>query len=140
MVLELMPDAEVIAIKWTLDSSDISTLVGTGVSTQLPAEPPFPFLVVELVRTLKDKSEARLYRSWMQMDAYASRNDFRTASKLIRTIEAHAEGFQGVVTPQLGEAAFVYGVIVENIRRLEEPDTKWARYMADLSFYMRREG
>lgn len=136
---DLMPDGEVIARQWLLDDPEISALIGTSAATTLPKEWSEPFVVVELVQTIRMSGEAFLAESWLQVDVYADKNNFRLASQVGRTIQAVGDDWSGTVIPSQGESAYVYGMRVQNMRRIPEPDTEWARYMLDVVFMMRRE-
>lgn len=141
---EVIPDSEVVVIKWLLDNTAISAIAGSSVASQLPYDPPFPFAVVENVRTLiLPGDHIPIGEAFMQIDCYSGKNDFRNASLLARTIWAEAEAIElagGLqVTPTFGDPAWVYGASPQNLRKVPEPETEWARFMVEASFTYRKD-
>ena len=132
------PDAELVIRNWLLTESTVTALVGTHVATTMPTAMTFPFVIVQLIRQDPDAGEAPVIQAWVQVDCYSKKKDYATASRLARIIWDAAEAFTNRTVTVTGDtSAHVYGITLNNLRRLPEPETEWARYMLDLSVTMR---
>ena len=85
MPLVLIPDVEALAIGYLKAHASITPLVGTRVSSVLPANPTYPYLQVILVAGV-EKSPGHLDEAYLQVDAWGTTRD--EANLLIRTVRA----------------------------------------------------
>lgn len=85
MTIRLLPDAEALAVAYLKAHASITPLVGTRVSTVLPANPTFPYLQVILLAGV-EKSVGHLDNCYLQVDAWGTTRD--DANLLIRTARA----------------------------------------------------
>jgi len=140
----MLPDLETLVVSWAKQNTSVDALISGRVSTSLPANPVFPYLVVQRVGGNPEYRDYELDRGLVQWDAYGSRGDskpdYRSASKLVRTVISELmklnNSFLNVT--QTGEAAKVYNVqVTSGPRRVPGPDTGWARYSADTLFFTR---
>lgn len=101
MVLRLLPDTEALLIEYLLAHASVAALVGSRVSTELPASPTFPCLTMTLVSG-SEIVRQHFDESLVQLSAWADTKV--SASLLIRTARAamleapDAEHDRGVVT------------------------------------------
>lgn len=127
MALRLQVDAELLAVNYLRGRAEISAIVGTRVSTELPSSPTWPYLTVTRLGGTADHlgwvDAARL-----QVDAWGTSK--ANASLLARTALAalrempgsHALGVVSNVTQDLGLAwapddvsdrpRYLFGVVV----------------------------
>lgn len=145
---DVIPDAEAIAVAWAKADGDLSPYLDNGdgsyrISTRVPENPSFPYLTVFRVGgVVGEDTEAPVDEALLQWDAYAVRGtkspDYNTASQVARTLIHKARLFEGVVSHADGDA-WVYAFdIFSGPRRLEEPETGWARYTVETTLVMRR--
>jgi len=85
MPLRLIPDDEALAIDYLDSHASITALVGTRVSTQLPASPTFPYLTVQSAAGI-EKDANHLDEAYLDLLAWA--NSKADAKLLIRTARA----------------------------------------------------
>lgn len=135
MTVDLIPDAEVVAIAWAKADADLGAL-GVEIASTLPRNPEakFPFLRGFRVGGGRDAAEAPIDGALLQWDAYSVHGDYATASLVARTLVAKAERAGNFVTA----GGFVYGMTRSSgPRRVDEPVTGWARYQVDLVLTLR---
>lgn len=101
MVLRLLPDTEALTVAYLTSHASVAALVGSRVSTELPAEPIFPCLTVALI-TGTEVVREHFDQALVQALAWA---DTKVAANLlIRTARAallampDADHDRGVVT------------------------------------------
>lgn len=133
-----LPDAEVLAVQWVKSNSALNVLLSGRVATRLPQGATFPFLRVYRAGGSPDNSEAPLDHAVMQFDSFGSDGDtspaYAEASLVARTLAEEAKEFRGTVT--------TYGTIlgmtvINGPRRIEEPETGYARYLVELMMMTR---
>lgn len=132
---ELIPDAEAVMVAWAKADVGLLALHAGRVASRLPRENTelqFPFLRVVRIAGGRSATEAPLDTALLQWDAYAGRTenqpDFAKASRIARTLVASAAQVRGLV---VGDA-FVYGFSrFVGPRRVDEPETGWARFQLD---------
>lgn len=101
MVLRLLPDTEALTVDYLLAHTSVAALVGTRVTTELPAEPIFPCITVSLVAN-EERVRKHFDAALVQVLAWGERK--ADASLLIRTTRAalhempDADHDRGVVT------------------------------------------
>lgn len=135
-----IPDAEVLAVNWVKSNSPLDALIDGRVATRLPKNPPMPFLRVQRVAGTVDDSEAPIDNAVLQFDSFGAEGDttpaYESASLVARTLIEEAANFRGSV----GSFGTIMGMtILEGPRRIEEPETGYARYMVEI-LLMSREG
>lgn len=106
--VDVLPDAELVAIDYLLAQPEIATLVGARISNTSPSSPTYPYLTVERVGGRR-QIRVRLDNARLQVGAWgATRTE---ASLLARTAEAalirmkgyvHDTGVVGLVDSEMG--------------------------------------
>lgn len=146
----MIPDCEAVAVAWARANPALTTLLDGRVATRLPkgfgvsgptAAVASPFLRVFQIDGNPDGVvEAAVIGSGrLQWDAYhwdgaKTKIDYAPASLAIRTLIAEAKAAPPVVTV----AGFLCGFgQILGPRRIDEPETGWARYGCDLLITVR---
>ncbi len=131
------PSLEKLAVQWVRQNAPLVTLLGanpnTRCATRLPADPTFPFLVVFEVDSAPIHVTAEVVNGFMQFDAYAGKGDYDDAEGLaLKLVEecGKVEGFTG-------SEGTIAGLKFRSKRRIEEPETLWARYLVEISMFAR---
>lgn len=131
MVLRLLPDVEALTVSYLAGHASIAALVGSRVSTELPAAPTFPCLTVGLV-TGDEIVRTHFDSSLVQVTAWGESKT--SANLLIRTARAvmldapdadHARGVVTAVRTLVGPRWFPDGTVTP-----PQP-----RYLCDLAVY-----
>ena len=84
--------------------------------------------------------EAVVGRAQLQWDAYAynetlTKPDYATASLIARTLVQEAKAAVGVIVA--GQGVLISADQISGPRRIDEAETNWARYQADLRIALR---
>lgn len=85
MPLDVLADAELVAVAYLRQQSDVAALVGARVSTELPANPTYPLLKVTRIMGVPAVPR-RLDAAYLQVEAYA---DTKAQARLLAAT-AHA--------------------------------------------------
>ena len=135
----VLPDTEIVAVEWARENPALIAIINKRCATRLPKDPVFPFLTVFRVTGAIDESEAPIDLPLLQWDCYGaargdSSPDYETASLLARTLVAELEEARG----QIGSFGVIMGTsIVQGPRRVNEPETGWARYEVESMMMVR---
>jgi hypothetical protein len=101
VTVRLLPDVEALAVAHLRANSSVAALVGTRVSTELPATPQWPYLIVTLLMGV-EKIPHHLDEQYVQLSAWGDTK--AQANLLVRTARAalidarSASHTRGVVT------------------------------------------
>lgn len=131
------PSVEDVAVGWVRNTTAVRSLITTAgtpntyrVATRLPADPVWPFLTMTLIDSAPLVPGEEIIVGLCQWDAYAARGD---ASPDYGSAEALALALVKACRDAGGASVTAEGRILEHVflsmRRVEEPDTGWARYM-----------
>ena len=141
-----LPSPEKVMVQWAKNNSVLNALISGRVATRLPAEPTFPFLVVQLVGGgVGDapQPDAHISEVLIQFDAFAGRGntrgfapDYGTADNLILKVQ---EELQKITTEVVSGYGVIIGTQLLSSGRIEEGDTGFARYTLDALITMRGE-
>jgi len=141
-----LPSPEKVIVQWAKNNSVISSIVGTRVATRLPAEPTFPFLVVQVIGggiSEAPQPAAHISENLIQFDAFAGRGntrgfapDYSTADNLILKVQ---EELQSITEIAVSGYGVIIGTQLLSSGRIEEGDTGYARYTLDALITMRGE-
>lgn len=131
----MIPDAERLAVAWAKSVSEISAAFNSQIATRLPADWSGVFLRVFLIDTrtiLEDSPDLSV--PVLQWDAYAQTDtpspNYAGASDAIRIVHAHMmEDVPYIDNEEGGVLSFGRPI---GPRRIEETDTRWARYMLEV--------
>jgi len=141
-----LPSPEKVIVQYCKTNSVLNAILSGRVATRLPAEPVFPFLVVQLVAGGVENApqpDAQISEVLIQFDAFAGRGstrgfapDYSTADNLILKVQ---EQLQSVVETKVTGYGVIMGTQVLSSGRIEEGDTGYARYTLDALITMRGE-
>jgi len=141
-----LPSPEKVMVQWAKNNSVIDAIISGRVATRLPAEPTFPFLVVQLIGGgIADAPQptAHISESLFQFDAFAGRGstrgfapDYSTADNLILKVQ---EQLQAITEEAVSGYGVIMGTQLLSSGRIEEGDTGYARYTLDALITMRGE-
>lgn len=132
-----MPDAERLAVAWCLANDPIRAALGglPNVGTRLPATWTGQYLRCVRIPGLTKDLYVDLDNAMIQFDAYAPRGssgpDYAAASTLIRTVIDEADKAASLLIAAEGGVIESWQIL-DGPSRVEEPETGWARYRADL--------
>lgn len=137
----MLPDAERLAVAWAKADAPLAALLDGRVATRLPEGWVSPFLRV--VQVDGDPAgvheEAALGQALLQWDVFAfkgdqTKPDYLTAADVVMTLIDQAFAFTG----QVVGVGYICGFsAMSGPRRIEEPETRWARYSFDTTMTMR---
>ncbi len=132
------PSVELLAVEWVRQNAPLVALLGanpdTRCATRLPADPTFPFLVVFEVDSGPLHVSAEVVSGLLQFDAYADKGDYDAAEGLALTLIAECGKVTGYTS---GSEGTIQGLNFRTKRRIDEPDTLWARYMVEIQMLAR---
>lgn len=141
-----LPSPEKVMVQWAKSNSVINALVSGRVATRLPAEPVFPFLVIQLIGGgigEAPQPAAHISESLIQFDAFAGRGntrgfapDYATADNLILKVQEEIQAITEIAVTGYG---VIIGTQLLSSGRIEEGDTGYARYTLDALITMRGE-
>ena len=141
-----LPSPEKVMVQWAKNNSVINALISGRVATRLPAEPTFPFLVVQLIGggiNEAPQPDAHISENLIQFDAIAGRGntrgfapDYGTADNLILKVQ---EELQKIGSTTVTGYGVIMGTQLLSSGRIEEGDTGFARYTLDALITMRGE-
>lgn len=149
----MLPDLEVITIRWIRDNTALALLHGGRVSANLPDDPfgqsdggvtvTNPYITVFRVggQPIDSEGELLIDRGLLQLDFYAPPGDFAGASEAARTFVAEAHAISMVHVSAGGpsnDGLIYYMDVVTGPRRVVEPETNWARFIVE-TFVTARE-
>lgn len=134
----MLPDLERLTVAWAKGDSAIDALVAGGVATRIPKKQAWSsFLrVVTIDGTFEVAETGDIGTAVLQFDSFAKSSgpspDYAAASLLARTVVASIyAATSGVFVADEGEiVGFGFPTMP---RRVEEPETGWARYMFECS-------
>jgi hypothetical protein len=139
-----LPSPEQTMVQWAKTNTVLNAILSGRVATRLPAEPVFPFLVVQLIGGgigEAPQPDAHISESLMQFDAFAGRGstrgfapDYTTADNLILKVQ---EELQKITETTVGSYGVILGTQLLSSSRIEEGDTGYARYTLDALITMR---
>lgn len=136
---ELAPSTVDVVVKWAKANSAISALVGTNVSTSLPANATWPWIQVLRVIGFSTIPEAPMDSARIQFNVWGDVKanglpDWGPADLVLRTLEAEVRGFkQAVVDSSVIESMST----LEGAQQVEDPDTGQARFWVDVLVQVR---
>tara|TARA_Y100000591_G_scaffold225090_1_gene196221 strand:- start:314 stop:745 length:432 start_codon:yes stop_codon:yes gene_type:complete len=139
-----LPSPEQVLVQWAKTNSVLNGILSGRVATRLPAEPTFPFLVIQLIGGGIDTApqpNAHISQNLMQFDAFAGRGntrgfapDYATADNLILKVQ---EQLQSITEETVTGYGIITGTQLLSSSRIEEGDTGYARYTLDAFITMR---
>lgn len=134
-----LPDVEKLAVQWAKTRPTITTIAAQRISTSLPKEPIFPWLTAFVVGGGVADGHAPMGWHMVQWDSFgapgAHTPDYDSAYSLASALIEEAFEYQG----RVANIGYIDGFqIVSGPRRVNEPDTNWARYMVE-TMIMTRE-
>lgn len=127
---------ERLTVAWLKSLAYVTTNAGGRVATELPADPTFPFIVVQEIGGGIDRSLAPLDSPYIQLDTYADTK--AEADDLALAVIDAARTIDGTPITVAGEG-LIYGVDVIAKRAVPEPETGWKRYAVDMILTCREE-
>jgi hypothetical protein len=132
----MTPDLERLAVAWAKADGPIAAVVSDRVATRLPAKWSGNFLrVVTVAGTMEVAETSDIATGVLQFDAFAKSSgaspNYADASLLARTTIASLFTVGDVTIADEGQIV-CFG-IPTLARRIEEPETGWARFMFECS-------
>lgn len=136
----MQPDLERIAVAWAKGDATIEAVAGDRVATRLPKDFASSFLRIVLIDgSLVVAETGDIASGILQFDAYAKSSgaspNYTDASLLART--AHAATFTVSDLVLAGEGQICGFGAPTMPRRIEEPETGFARYLFECSMVAR---
>ena len=137
--------AELLAVEFVRVTTALTDLLGvppdTRCATRLPKDPTFPFLAVFEVDGGPLSLDAEITRSLMQWDSYAGRGaaapDYAAAENVALALMKAALLLRGLTVAGVG---VIQSIGFRTKRRVEEPETGWARFMIETTMTHRPIG
>lgn len=135
-----MPDVETVCVGWAKADSTLDSIHGGRVATRLPKEWETNFVVVTIVDgSLSVAESGDIVSAIVQWDAYAKSAtpspNYAGAWSLVAAIVGRLVEASDVVVTGKGQICASGGV--SGPRRLDDPQTRWARFSADVPIVVR---